>query len=150
MPRTYHCPTQPVPPAATEPLTDPEDALHLALALFHPAPRGETTVIWLGPDRTGRACISVDGAESPDAAVRVARLVAAAAAGGGSEGSAVVLATHRPTWGTEVDDCDSCCFGIIDDLLREAGVLLVEWFLVADGEAVSMMEHHGRRPRWQP
>jgi hypothetical protein len=118
--------------------------------VFHPEPRGETAVIWLGPDRTGRACISVEGAESSDAAVQVAKLVAAAATGEREEPAAVVLATHRPLWGTAIDDCDSCCFGIIEDLLRDAGVVLVEWFLVADGEAVSMMEHHGRTPRWLP
>ena len=149
MPTTYACPTEPHPPSATLPLVQPEAALHLVAALLHPTPRPETVAIWLAADRTGLGCIAVEDAESPDDVIRLVKVLATSVPPG-SRNVAIVLATHRPGWGPEVDDCDTCCFDIVDELLAEAGIALIDWFQIDDGIAVSLAEHLRRRPRWQP
>jgi hypothetical protein len=149
MPTTYPCPTDPVPPESSAPLVDPVAALHLVTAALHPVPRPETVAVWLDADRKGIGLIVVDGAESPDDIVRLAKVLAASATPGGAA-EAVLFATHRPGWGPEVDDCDTRCFDIVDDLLAEAGIDLIDWFQMDGGLAVSMAEHLGLRSRWEP
>lgn len=148
MPTTYPCPAPPVPPAASTPLTDPVAALQVVAAALHTVPRPETVVIWLDGDRRGLGVVVIDGAESPDDVVRLAKVLAAAH-DLGSEAEAVVFATRRPGWGPEVDDCDTCCFDIVDDVLAEAGIDLVDWFQIDEGVAVSLAEHLGLGSRWE-
>ena len=112
-------------------------------------PRPETVVIWLDAHRRGLGLVVIDAAESPDDVVRLAKVLAASHAPG-DEAEAVVFATHRPGWGPEVDDCDTCCFDIVDDVLAEVGIDLVDWFQVDAGIAVSMAEHLGVASRWEP
>jgi hypothetical protein len=149
MPTTYACPAEPYPPSASEPLVEPLAALHLVAALLHPTPRPETVAIWLAADRTGLGCVTFEGAESPDDVIRLAKVLAASHTAG-SRNEAIVLATHRPGWGPDVDDCDTCCFDIVDEVLAEAGIELIDWFQIDDGIAVSLAEHLRRRPRWEP
>jgi hypothetical protein len=105
--------------------------------------------IWLAADHRGLGCLTLEDAESPDDVVRLAKVLAASTPPDGSK-VAVVLATHRPGWGPEVDDCDTCCFDIVDEVLAEAGIQLVDWFQIDGGIAVSLAEYVRLRPRWEP
>jgi hypothetical protein len=149
MSTVYACPPRPEPPPVGEPLVHPLRALQLVAALLHPCGRPETAVIWLAADRTGLGCVVVEDIEDPEEVVHLVRALAAACTEGGPA-AAVVLATHRPGWGPEADTFDECAFDEAEAVLAKAGVELVDWFLVDEGEAVSMAEHLGLGPRWKP
>jgi hypothetical protein len=133
----------PVRPADLPVLT-PQDALGVLLA----GDAGNPAVMCLLLDagRRGLACLEVAGSADTDAVLDVAELLLSAVEDEPAVGYVVLgsrRATHRPQPGeTEL-------FVQLRDQFEDAGLVLVDWFLLAGRRATSMAELTGTDDPWQ-
>ena len=54
--------------------------------------------------------------------------------------AALVIGTFRPGRSHVPEPGDTCCFAELRELLADAGIDLLDWFVVADGLATSLAE----------
>ena len=123
------CASHRMPRAGIDPVDTPATALAVVrMAMSRPL-RPETIVLVLDGDRCGRTIVVVDGTESADAVSDVVERVTESMADTVPGGS-LVVASVRPGGGPDPDDADRWLE--ISDLADDAGVELLEWFVVAD------------------
>ncbi|HEX9258941.1 MAG TPA: JAB domain-containing protein [Acidimicrobiales bacterium] len=136
----------PIRPSAL-PIRHAADALRIVGAMLSDPPREELACLLLDEERRGDVTFLVS--DTPDEAILdVTSLILGVAAGAGVSG--VVLASHRPGRGhlPQSADCERCAMLI--DTLADAGVALVDWFIVDRGLAASVPELSGRPSAWIP
>ncbi|HWL42170.1 MAG TPA: hypothetical protein VNQ73_04435 [Ilumatobacter sp.] len=117
--------------------------------------RDQTLALLLDREHRGISVLIVEGTCLPDSVLDVARLLADTATGH-PRLAAVVLASVRPgpvvtgsdsDSDTDSDDVDR--WADLDDQLAEAGVELVEWFVLGPGRTASCpRDLLGAPPRW--
>ena len=138
MPPVRRCwPKRPVRAAGLS-LRGPEDALGVLLAGATPD-RPTATYLLLDGDHRGITCLEVSGRGDADAVFDVAELLLRTAADENGL-SALVIASFRPTRSHVPEPGDTWCFGELRELLADAGIELLDWFVVAGGFATSLAE----------
>lgn len=147
MPPVRRCsPKRPVPAAGLS-LRGPEDALGVLLAGATPD-RPTATYLLLDTTHCGITCLEVSGRGDADAVFDVTELLLRAAADE-PRLAALVVATFRPDRSHVPDPGDTWCFGELRELLADAGIDLLDWFVVADGYATSLAELSGATWLWR-
>ena len=144
MPRSFHHPS--APPAR---LTDAVAALQLVdLAISRPL-RPETVVLLADDAHLGHTCFIVSGTSYVDDVLDVAALVAEVAERSPAV-HAVILATVRPAepiGSSERSDLDR---GLeLLELFEEAGVELLDWFVIGPEGSSSLREQTGLPLLWR-
>lgn len=133
-----------LPRARIDPIVDPATALALVRATAAVPARPETIVTLLDDARRGLAIVTVDGTNEPDHVLEVVECVTAADLYDAGLGG-VIVASVRPA-GT-VADGDADRWFELCDLTDDAGVELLEWFVI--GRSVSCpRDLVGVPPRW--
>ncbi|MET0144849.1 MAG: hypothetical protein ABW328_08710 [Ilumatobacteraceae bacterium] len=138
------------PRAGIDPVTSATAALAVVqLAMWMP-PRFETIALLLDEDHRGRTVVVVAGTEEPDALIDVVERLADSMVGSGHDG-ALVVASIRPGGGLEPGDDDRWIEA--SDLADDAGVELLEWFVVTERPdrttAWCPRDLLGEPPRWR-
>jgi hypothetical protein len=144
VPRTLHHPS--APPAR---LTDAVAALQLVdLTISRPL-RPETVVFLADDTHLGHTCFIVSGTSAIDDVLDIAALVVEVAERSPTV-HAVVLATVRPAAPIAVSDRSDLDRGLeLLELFEEAGLELLDWFVIDhDGES-SLRERNGLPPLWR-
>jgi hypothetical protein len=145
-PRRARPPTD-IPSSAT-PFAGPEEALRLVFAAASDPPRHESIAVLLdGAHRGLGPCLVCDGASTAHQVIDLGRLIATVGEQEPSFGAAV-LATCRPGQGIELQADDEAAFFTLRHDLAEAGVELLDWFLLDDGLAASVSERTDGCWRW--
>ena len=152
-------PTTPVhhrlPRAGVDPIGDAITAFLIVSAAIHRPLRHETIVVLLDHERRGIGIVVVSGTESDDAVVEVVEFIAGSAAHDGQVG-AIIVASIRPVGDGDTDDgCTHAASAVGDvdrwlemsDLADQAGVEVVEWFVV-DRAVRCPRDDLGEPPRW--
>lgn len=128
------------------PVRGPVDALALvSLAAATPA-RAETICLLMDASRRGGTCVVVDGTEADDVIHEIAELVIGGVADSGVV-DAVVLATVRPGRPSPTND-DHWRWFELRDLFDDAGIDLLDWFVLGEEAPVSMAELTDSRSLW--
>ena len=138
MPEEQPCPkfcgAHRVPRAGVDPIVDASQALDVVQLAMSSPPREEIVVIVLDADHRGRAIVVVDGTDDDDAVVEVVERLAERSRDG-PDGAALVVASIRPGADRVAADADRWLEA--SELADEAGVELVEWFVVqAEGDTI--------------
>ena len=112
---------------------DPVDSADAALAVIRLAVtrpmRSEVVVLVLDGDRRGRTVVVVDGTDEPDAVVEIVERLAGSLVD--AEGAAaLVVASVRPGGGPLDGDADRWLEA--SEAAEQAGVELLEWFVISD------------------
>ena len=140
-------------PRPAAPVRTPEQALEV-LGLATNGGRDRVVALaCLDRHRRPLAMFIVEDSAAGPAEVIVATdalLDAAADSGGAPPLGAVVLATSRPGGSADPTGLDLDAWEQLDQRFRGQGVTLVDWFVLADGTAVSVGARAGRRSRWSP
>lgn len=141
-----------VPVAGRDPIDNEVDALAVIAASATRPPQNEILAVLLDDDWSGEHVVNVRGVTDSDAVLDVAELLAelARTAPPGAF-TRVVLASIRPDAGDDDDDVvdDPARWMEASSQLAEAGIRLVEWFVV--GESVSCpRDLLCDPPRWPP
>jgi hypothetical protein len=135
-------------PSPGLPLTSPDEALRIVLAAASDPPRAETIAVLLDSAHRGLSpCVVCDGASTASQVIELGRLVGTLAAQQPAVG-AVVLATARPGRGLELAADDESAFYRLRHDLADAGVDLLDWFVLDDGLAASVCELTDGCWRW--
>ena len=121
--------------------------LTLAMAIQQP-PRAETVTLLLDDQRRGIAVAVVSGTHQPDDVLEVVECFTRRAAHGGRVGS-IVVASVRPTTDDDDDiaDTDVDRWLEMSDIADQAGVELLEWFVIGGGVRCPR-DQLGEPPRW--
>lgn len=106
-----------------------------------------TDVVFLDHDRSGVGVVTVAGTDDPDAVLAIGEVVAEAF-GGHDRVAAVVMASHRPDGGADLDDIERWLE--LDGALSDAGIELIEWLVVGVGGVACPRELVGEPARWTP
>jgi len=130
---------------AVLPLRHALDALGVIGAMLSHPPRAELVCLLLDEARRGEASFVVTDAPD-DGVLDVADLVARLDSSIGG----VVLASHRPGRGHLPLPADHERCAELVDTLADAGVALVDWFIVDRGLASSVPAMGGRPSAWLP
>jgi hypothetical protein len=139
-------PSRPARPAGLS-LRGPEDALGVLLAGATPD-RPTATYLLLDATHSGVTCLEVSGRGDADAVFDVAELLLHTAADE-PRLAALVIATFRPGRSHVPDPGDTSRFGELRELLADAGIDLLDWFVVAAGYATSLAELTGAPWLWR-
>jgi hypothetical protein len=144
VPRTLHHPS--APPAR---LTDAVAALQLVdLAISRPL-RSETVVFLADDSHLGHTCFIVSGTSAVDDVLDIAALVVEVAERSAAV-HAVVLATVRPAEPIATAERSDLDRGLeLLELFEEAGLELLDWFVIGHGGARSLREQTGLPPLWR-
>ncbi len=145
---TRPCTTVRAPRHASLPVRSPEDALEVVACVFSQPAATETVCLLLDHAHCGGLVLSVAGAGEAEQVDHVGALVAELATSDPHLG-AVVLATARPGRTTRPTHDDELTFLGLRGRFEEAGVDLLDWFLVANGLATSLAELTDARPLWR-
>lgn len=149
------CAAHRTPRAGIDPILGPRRALEvIRLALSAPV-RDETIALLLDRERRGRTVMVIDGTGADDDVVEVVERLAELLAGH-DDGGALVIASVRPGRGLNAEDGDRWLEAA--DVAEQAGVELVEWFVLevrpaAEGDDViawSPRDLLAEPPRWRP
>jgi hypothetical protein len=147
MPPVRRCaPKRPVRAAGLS-LQGPEDALGVLLAGATPD-RPSATYLLLDATHCGITCLEVAGRGDAEAVVDVAELLLHTA-GDEPRLAALIIATFRPGRSHVPEPGDTWCFGELRDLLADAGIDLLDWFVVGGGFATSLAEISGAPWLWR-
>jgi hypothetical protein len=130
------------------PITGPEDALRVVLAVASDPPTPETIVLVLDGSLCGLTCMVCDGASTASEVADVGSLLVALAERE-PRFAAAVLASTRPGGGIEPTADDEVVFLDLRCQLDDAGVDLLDWFLLDGGLAGSVGELVDASWRWQ-
>jgi len=133
-----------------QPAVDEIDGAGRALAVFEMALesplRHDTLALLLDRHHRGRAVLQVHRTVARDAVLNVLDTVVAAACGE-PDLAAVVLASVRP--GAAFDDPDDVDRWLeMSDAADEAGLELLEWFVIGPGGVSCPRDLIGEPPRW--
>lgn len=132
------------------PVRGPLDALSLITLAAATPSRPETICLLMDASRRGGTCVVVDGTDDDEAIESVADFVLAAIAelgAGVGVVDAVVLASVRPGRGAP-GDSDHWRWFALRDRFEDAGIDLLDWFVLGRGATVSMAELTDSHVRW--
>lgn len=135
---------QHLPRAGIDPIDSAETALEMLATAIHRPVRDETIVLVLDAERRGVAIAVVSGTRRPDDVVEVVECLTRAGTHGGRMG-AIVVASVRST--VETSDADIDRWLEMSDIAEQAGVELVEWFVI-DRRVTCPRDELGEPPRW--
>ncbi len=136
-------------------ITGADQALDVVRLAASEPRRPETVALLLDDGHVGRTCFVVDGTTNPDDVVEVARLVAEVAEREAVV-HAVVLASirlgvpapdERGHDGARRDDLDRWLELL--DLFDDIGVELLDWYVVAGGQSMSLRSATGMPTLWR-
>jgi hypothetical protein len=136
-----------LPRAGVDRISSPDTALIMLSVTIHRPIRPETIVILLDDQRRGVAVAVVTDTRRPDDVIEVVECLGRPAAHGGRVG-AIIVASVRPE---PLDDDDAG--GDVDrwleisDLADQAGIELLEWFVIGD-DVTCPRDRLGEPPRW--
>jgi hypothetical protein len=147
MPVVRRCACAPRPVHARRGLRRAEDALSVLLAGGGPAPPAVCCLL-LNDRHRGLLAVEVAGPAGSEAVLDVAEVVLAAS-DQHPELAAVVLASFRTGQDHLPEAGDEATFAELRDVFDDAGLELVDWFVVAGGYAASLAELTGAPPRWK-
>ena len=121
--------------------------LTLAMAIQQPR-RAETVTLLLDDQRRGIAVAVVSGTHQPDDVLEVVECFTRRAAHAGRVGS-IVVASVRPNADDDDDiaDTDVDRWLEMSDIAEQAGVELLEWFVIGGGVRCPR-DQLGEPPRW--
>ena len=140
------CAAHRLPRAGVDPIDDAATALAVIRLAAQLPPTHETIALVLDGDHRGRTVVVVDGTEQPDSVLDVVETLAESIAASGGDG-ALVVASVRPRGGPL--DADEDRWLEASDLADDAGVELIEWFVLdGNGGWWSPRELLGDPPRW--
>lgn len=132
-----------IPRAGVDPITSDSTARSF-VELLCPAPLvDEVLVVMLDDQRRGLSVLQVAGTTTPDAVLVVADAVSRM---GPPECAAVVLVSSRPSYPVEAGDVDRWIEA--SDILDDAGIELVEWYVVSEHGVECPRDLFGEPPRW--
>ncbi len=127
------------------PLRGAADALHVLGLVAADPPRPETIALLMDASRQGGTCLVVDGTVADEAVVDVAEAVLSSLALHPID--AVVLATVRPTR-HGVEDADHWRWFELRDQFDDAGVDLLDWFILGASGPASLAQLTDSRSLW--
>jgi hypothetical protein len=136
-------------PAA--PVRTPEDALTAISLATDAGHRDCVAVACLDAGRRPLAMFVLDGSDraaGPTLLLQAVECLVAAAVDVGSPVDAVVLGLSRPGGCHEPTPDDLELFRRMEDLCVDGGILLLDWFVISDGDARSVAHCLGRPPAW--
>lgn len=117
------------PRAGIDPVDSADAALTvIRLAVTRPM-RSEVVVLVLDGDRRGRTVVIVDGTDEPDAVVEIVERLAGSLVDA-QGAAAIVVASVRPGGGPLDGDGDRWLEA--SEAAEQAGVELLEWFVISD------------------
>jgi len=146
-----------LPRAGLDPIRTAPAALHIVSMAVHRPLRPETVAVMLDDARRGFALVVVSGTHQPDDVVEVVEYLTDPSVHGDRLGAMIVAAVRPPEVDRAVDPSDRRAHEHADidrwlemsDLAEQAGVELVEWFVI--GRDVSCpRDRLGEPPRWPP
>jgi hypothetical protein len=139
------CSAHRTPRAGVDPIRDAATAMRVVeLAMHHP-PVAETVALLLDHERRGLGLVVVSGTFHGDDVLEVAECLSAVSVDVDRLGG-LVLATVRPGGGAHADDGDRWLE--MSDECDQAGMELVEWFLVGAHGVTCPRDLLGEPPRW--
>jgi hypothetical protein len=118
----------------------------LSLATHRPI-RPETIVILLDDQRRGLAVAVVTDTRRPDDVAEVVECLGRPAAHGGRVGAMIVASVRPGEFDEQVAAGDVDRWLEISDLAQQAGVELLEWFVIGE-EVTCPRDRLGEPPRW--
>ena len=137
-----------LPRAGVDTISCAETALlTVAMAIQQPL-SAETIAVLLDGQRRGIAVAVVSGTHQPDDVLEVVECFTRSAAHGGRVGS-LIVATVRPGHSddsTKATDVDRWLE--MSDIAEQAGVELLEWFVIEGVDVKCPRDHLGEPPRW--
>lgn len=147
---SHYCGVHRPPRAGIDPVDSASAALAvLRLAVTRPL-RSEVIVLVLDGERRGRTIVVVDGTEEPDAVIEVVERLADSLVSAQGD-AALVVASVRPGGGPLDGDEDRWIEAT--ELAEQAGVELLEWFVISDDTgpptAWCPRDLLAEPPRWQ-
>jgi hypothetical protein len=135
-------------PRSNAPLAGPDDALRVVFTALDEPRRPETIVLLLDDDHRGSVVLLVSDVGEPSEVRQLVALLVEVARTSPTL-RAVVLATSRPGGGVMPAGDDEQAFATMRHDLAEAGVELVDWFLVDEDRAGSVAELSGACWLWR-
>jgi hypothetical protein len=136
-----------LPRAGVDRISCPDTALTMLLLATHRPIRPETIVILLDDQRRGLAVAVVTDTRRPDDVVEVVECLGRPAAHGGRVGAMIVASVRPGELDDEVAAGDVDRWLEISDLAEQAGVELLEWFVIGE-EVTCPRDRLGEPPRW--
>lgn len=134
-----------LPRAGIDPIDDADTAfMTISMAVQRPL-RSETIVALLDDARCGLGVVVVSDTDDHNAVVEVVECLVDPAAHGGRVG-ALIVASVRPDRAAP-DDGDIDRWLEMSDLTEQAGIALLEWFVIAD-DVSCPRDLLGEPPRW--
>lgn len=136
-----------LPRAGLDPFSDAAEAFATSALAIHRPLRDETIVLALDEARRGLAIVVVSGTEAPDDVVHVVECVTRGVHG--ERLGAIVVTSVRTTLLDDGRNGDSDIDRWLEmsDLAEDAGVELLEWFVV-DRSVRCPRDDLGEAPRW--
>ena len=135
----------PRPHPSARPLTGPADALSVIVAAASNPPRPETICLLVDRAHCGIACVVVIGAAPIDEIAQTMLLLADAE----PSVAAVVLASVRPGPKRQPQANDHFVFDDLRTTFDDAGLDLLDWFVLDGRRAASMAELTDSQSRWR-
>ena len=129
-------------------LRRPEDALSIFQAAASFPAVEETFVLLVDDSHTGADIVCINDASHADCVQRAVTLLCGLADQSWLAG--LVVATARPYATSLVDDDDLHAWFALRVLADEAGVDLIDWFVLADGLGFSIAEYTNSTSLWLP
>jgi hypothetical protein len=126
---TRFCGVHRAPRAGIDPIESQAAALAVIDLAMHEPLVAETIALVLDADHRGRTVVVVDGTDEPECVLEVTERLVDSIASAGRVG-ALVIASIRPGCGPSEDDGDLWLEA--SELAEQAGVELLEWFVIAD------------------
>jgi len=129
------------------PVRSPADALSCLSVATEGGRQPALVLACLDRDRRPLTMFVIDGGRAEDLPVALDILLDAVDVQA-SPLDALVLASSRPGQRAEVDAADLDAWPGLLARCGEAGIILLDWFILADGASASMGDRLGRRPPW--
>jgi hypothetical protein len=129
-------------------LRGPADALTIFRAAASQPAVDETFVLLVDDSHTGADIVCINDASSADCVQRVVTLLCGLADQSWLAG--LVVATARPFATSMVNEDDLHTWFTLRVLADEAGVDLIDWFVVIDGIGFSIAEYTNSTSLWIP
>jgi len=134
-----------LPRAGIDPINDADTAFITVSMAVHRPLRHETIVALLDDARCGLGVVIVSETHNCDAVIEVVECLVDPTAHGGRVG-ALIVASVRPDRAAP-DESDIDRWLEMSDLTEQAGIELLEWFVIAD-DVSCPRDLLGESPRW--
>ncbi len=126
----------------------PDDALSIFRAATSSPAVDETFILLVDDSHTGADIVCINDASHADCVQRAVTLLCGLADQSWLAG--LVVATARPFATSMIDDDDLHSWFALRMLADEAGVDLIDWFVLIDGFSFSIAEYTNSTSLWMP